>query len=240
MSASLSVNDLIIRAFATLGIYAPYKTVSGTDTLTGLFHLNELLDYFQHNGLYIPFFTDINFTMTVGQDEYVISQDVAADVTSNPIIELDYVNIFYNDVSYPVEIVSYAQVDLNIRNTQVNSRPNRVVLQKNVDTSKVIFYQRPDLSYDCRIRGKIYLSNVLLQDDLSGIPGYYHRFMRYMLARELKDIYKSENWTPDQEQKYQEMLKEIKNAADFPLSIDKNPTFGTRTSVQDSRIGVTV
>lgn len=238
MSEDITVNDLIIRAFSTIGIYAPYKIVDGQDTLTALYHLNELLDYYQFNGLYIPFFSEIFFTMTVGKDEYVISQQVGADVTNNPIIELNYVNISYIDVLYPVDILSYDQVDRNVRNPEVYARPDKVILQRNVDTSKVIFYQKPDFPYECRLRCKTYLSNVALQDHLTEIPGYYHRFLRYALARELKDIYKSENWDQVEEAKYQTILKEIKDAADFPLSTDKNPTFGTRNSVQDPRIGI--
>ena len=199
MSANITVNELIIESFETVGIYAPYKIPSGQDIQRGLNYLNELLDYFSHDGVYIPFFSEINFTMTVGQDEYVISKDISADVDHNPIIALDYVNISYYEVLYPVAIVSYDQVDSDIRNPEIYSRPKRVVLQKNVDTSKVIFYQKPDFSYDCRLRGKTYLSNVTLQQTLSELPRYYHRFLRNMLGRDLKNIYKSENWSPEQE-----------------------------------------
>lgn len=239
MSEDITVNDLIIRAFSTIGIYAPYKIVDGTDKLTALYHLNELLDYYQFSGLYIPFYSEFFFPMTVGKDEYVISNQVGADVAHNPIIELNFVNIRYLDVLYPVSILSYDEIDRNVRNPEILSRPRNIVLQKGVDTSKVIFYNKPDFPYECRIRAKTFLSDVQLQDHLTEIPGYYHRFLRYALARELKDIYKSENWGEAEEQKYQTILTEIKNAADFPLSTDKNPVFGTANVVYDSRIGVT-
>lgn len=238
MSANITVNDLIIRSFATIGIYAPYRIIGGQDELTALYHLNELLDYYEHNGFYIPFYSEISFALTIGQSEYVVSQDVAADVTSNPIIELNYVNLIADQTSYPVSILSYDQIFLNQRNTTSQARPNRVVLQRGVETSTVIFDPKPDIAYDCVIKAKTYLSNVVLFDPLSEVPGYYHRFLRYALARELKDIYKSENWSPEQEQKYQIMLKEIKGAADFPLATDINPTFGTGTGSYDSSIGV--
>jgi len=238
MSENITVNDLIIRSFATIGIYSPHKILGGQDELTALYHLNELLDYYEHNGLYLPFYSEISFALTVGQNEYVISKALTADVDHNPIVELDYVNLIVNNVSYPVRILSYDQVDLNVINTETQSRPDRVVLQRGVETSKVIFYTKPDVTYDCLIKAKTYLSNVALFDPMSEVPGYYHRFLRYALARELQDIYKSANWTPDQEQKYQTMLKEIKGAADFPLAIDQNPTFGTGGSSYDSSIGV--
>lgn len=238
MSVDITVNDLIISAFSTIGIYSPYKVLGGDDTLTGLYHLNELLDYFQSSGIYIPFFSEIFFNMTVGKGEYIISNNVSADITHNPIIELSYVNIFYNDVSYPVSIVSYDQLDDNVRNTQINARPNQVILQKGIDTSKVIFWPLPDLVYDCRLRGKAYFSDVQLQDHMSEVPGYYHIFLRYALARQLIGIYKSNNWSADQEKEYQQMLSKIETSADFSLSIDKNPTFGTQTVITDSRIGV--
>lgn len=237
MSASVSVNDLISRAFATIGIYPPYKIISGQEILDALNYFNELLDYFAHNELYIPFFKEITFTVIVGQDEYVISQDGAADVTANPIIELNYVNLLLNNVSYPVAITAYDQVISKVRNTEDQSRPDRVILQRGVETSKIIFYQKPDFAYDCVIRAKTFFTNVVLLDDLTELPKYYHRFLRLTLGRELGSIYKT-GWTPDLEARYQEMLKEIKGAADFPLSTDVNPVFSSVGIVSDSRIGV--
>lgn len=238
MSENITVNDLIIRSFSTIGIYSPHKIIGGQDELTALYHLNELLDYYEHNGFYIPFYSEIAFTLTIGQSEYVISKAVTADVDHNPIIELNYVNLIADETSYPVSILSYDQIFLNQRSLTSQARPNRVVLQRNVETSTVIFDPKPDIAYDCVIKAKTYLSNVELFDPMSEVPGYYHRFLRYALARELQDIYKSANWSPEQEQKYQIMLKEIKGAADFPLATDINPTFGTDTGTYDSHIGV--
>lgn len=238
MSEDLTVNDLIIRAFAELGLYTGYKPPSGEDILTGLYVLNELLDFFTINGFYIPFYSEILFTLTTGKDEYVISKESSADVDHNPIVEINYVNIFADGVSYPISIISYDQVDKNIINPNIYSKPKLIVLQRNVNTSKVIFYQKPDRPYDCRIRAKCYLSNVLLQDHLTELPAYFHRFLRLTLARDLKDIYKSENWSETQEEKYKDILRAVKSAADFPLATDMNPVFGTRTVINDQRIGV--
>jgi len=238
MSVDITVNDLIIRSFESIGIYSPYRVISGEEILAGLYYLNELLDYFQSSGIFIPFFSEISFDLTVGKGDYVISNDSSADITHNPLIDLSYVNIFYDQVSYPVSIISYDQLDDNVRNTQINARPNQVILQRDVDTSRVTFWPLPDLVYGCRIRGKTYFSNVQLQDHLSEVPGYYHMFLRYALARQLIGIYKSNTWSEDQEAEYQKMLSKIETSADFRLSIDKNPTFGTQTVITDSRIGV--
>ena len=241
MSVDITVNDLIIRAFETIGIYSPYKLLSGEQLLSGLYYFNEMLDYFQSSGLYIPYYTDVSFDMVATQNEYVVSKDAGSDVNSNPIIELDYVTISYAtqyDTSYPVSIVTYDQYDMIVRNNSTTARPTKVILQKGVDTSKLIFFPVPDVAYRCNFRGKLYLSDVDIQDHLYDVPGYYHRFLRYALARELKDIYKSENWNAFQENEYKTMLSEIKSSADFALAINQNPTFGVQTVTQDSRMGV--
>jgi len=238
MSEDLTTNDLILRAFETIGKYNPYKPPSGEDILIGLYYLNELLDYFQHNQLYIPFYSEIFFTMTVGKSDYVISRESFADIDNNPLISLNYVNIFYDGISYPVEIVSYDQIDKKVINPNILGQPTCVILQKNVDTSKITFYRNPYYQYECRLRGKTYLSNVLLQDHLREIPGYFHMFLRYALARQLKNIYKSENWTAEQEKEYDDILRAVKRTSDVPRSTDINPTFGAQRTRYDQHLGV--
>jgi len=241
MTVNVTVNELIISAFATIGVYSPYKIVDGQDILSGLYYLNELLDYYQVNGVYIPFFKTLQFTMTANKDTYIIASSGSPDIVNNPLVEIDWVTLFYSltdNVSYPVSIVSYDQYDTIVRNQQSYARPNKVILQRQASSSKLIFFPVPDYNYICNVRGKFYLYNLLLKDTFDELPGYYHRFLRYSLARELKCIYKSENWSAEQEKEYEVMLNEIRGNSDIALSIDQNPTFGVQSVVSDSRIGV--
>jgi len=241
MSVDITVNDLVISSFATIGAYSPYKIPSGEEINSAIYYLNELLDYFQVNGVYIPFFKTLEFTMIISKDTYDISTSSTSDIVNNPLVELDWVTVHYSpsdNVSYPVSIVSYDQYDTFVRNQQSIARPNKVIFQKDVDKSTLIFFPLPDYDYICKLRGKFYLSDVKLQDHLSEIPGYYHRFLRYALARELKNIYKSDNWSDMQEKEYSVMLNEIKGNSDFALAIDQNPVFGIQSVMTDEKIGV--
>ena len=215
-----TANDLIVRAFYLLGEFSPDAIPSGQDVQDGLYYLNDILDYFSSQGLLIPYIKNVEFTMEVGKGEYTFSNVITnPDVNSERIVELDYVNIIRDQISYPVRIISRAELFNNARLTDLQSKPGYVILIREELQSKLKFYPVPAFPYECVVRAKYMLDHLELYDQLDEIPPYYYRFLRYALARELKDIYPSSNWSAQQEQMYQEMLRDIKANNDITMTI---------------------
>ncbi len=87
-----TTNDVIVNSLYLLGELAVGETPDAFMLSTGLELINELLDKFSSDSIYIPFLTTINFNFTVGKDTYSVSDMEAADITSDRIVDLSFAN----------------------------------------------------------------------------------------------------------------------------------------------------
>lgn len=88
-----TTQDVIVNALYLLGELGVGETPDGFMLTTGLDLINELLDKFSSDSIYIPFLTTINFNFIVGQPTYSIS-DIAGptDIVSDRIVDLSFAN----------------------------------------------------------------------------------------------------------------------------------------------------
>lgn len=89
-----TTNDVIINALYLLGELGVGETPDGFMLSTGLELINELLDKFAADSIYIPYLTTLDFNFVVGKDTYSISDMVPADITADRIIDLTFANYF--------------------------------------------------------------------------------------------------------------------------------------------------
>lgn len=215
-----TTNDLINNAFYMLGEFSPNRIPESRDVATGLYILNDMFDYYGTRGVRIPIFREITFTMTPGKGDYTVSNvNNSYDVNAERIIEIDFANVVYNEVSYPVKPMTEAIVKNRVRWDNLESWPEIVWLDKEVLYSTLHFYPKPSLAFECIIKGKFMLDHLELHDQLDEIPPNYNRFLRYALARELKEYYPSSNWSGTSEKEYQIMLSELMGSAEVDVTL---------------------
>lgn len=89
-----TTNDVIVNALYLTGELGVGETPDSFMLTTGLDLLNELLDKFAADSIYIPFLTTIDFNFTVGIDTYSISDIVPADINQDRIVDLSFANYF--------------------------------------------------------------------------------------------------------------------------------------------------
>lgn len=89
-----TTNDVIINALYLLGELGVGETPDGFMLSTGLELINELLDKFSADSIYIPFLTTIDFNFVVGVDTYSISDMVPADISQDRVVDLSFANYF--------------------------------------------------------------------------------------------------------------------------------------------------
>jgi hypothetical protein len=89
-----TVNDVIVNSLYLLGELGVGETPDGFMLQTGLELINELLDKFSSDSIYIPFLTTIDFNFTVGIDTYSISDIVPADIVQDRVVDLTFANYF--------------------------------------------------------------------------------------------------------------------------------------------------
>jgi hypothetical protein len=216
-----TANDIIVNAFHMIGEFSPDEIPSASEITKGLELLNEILDSFSSLGVYIPFIQRVTFTMTPGEGFYIFSTspNVQADVISDNIVGLNFVNVIRNNTSYPLRIISRSQLYDSSFQQNLKSRPSYVILERSNEFSGLQFYPLPDFAYECEVRGKFVFDRVDLYSNLEGIPRNYFRFLRYCLARELLEYYPSGNWSQRAEMTYQRMMNDAKASNDVDMTI---------------------
>lgn len=218
-----TTDDLIVNSLYLLGELAVGETPDAFMLSTGLELINELLDKFSADSIYIPFLTTLNFTMVPGQAEYSISNLVSADITADRIVDLSFAN--YTVVSsnqsivYPLQIINKAQYYGVVRLSPLNARPGFIFLNKQDTESFLTLYPAPDQAYPCSVKVKSMIDKLDEHEDLTELPPFYYGFMKYALARKFLAYYPSGNWPKENEDEYQDYYQTIKNANETDLTV---------------------
>ncbi len=219
-----STNQLIINSLYLLGELGVGETPDAFMLSTGLELINELLDKFASDSIYIPYLTTLNFNLVVGQASYTISDMITdPDVVSDRIVDLSMANYTVpsagQGIIYPLQIINKAQYYGVTRLLPLNTRPGFIFLNKQQDESIVTLYPAPDQPYPCTLQVKTMLDKLIANQDLTELPPFYYGFLKYCLARKFLSYYPSGNWNETSETEYQDYFEIIKNANETDLTV---------------------
>lgn len=216
-------NELIINSLYLLGELSPSETPDSFMLSTGLELINELLDKFASDSIYIPYMTTINFNMVSGQAAYSVSDIVSSDVIADRIVDLSFANYEVpsagQGIIYPLVIINKAQYYDVTRLTPLDTRPGYIFLNKQPTQSILTLYPQPDQPYPCIIQAKCMLNKVIANENLDELPPFYYGFLKYCLARKFRSYYPSGNWPDTAEEEYQDYFSIIKNSNETDLTI---------------------
>lgn len=88
-----TTNDVIINSLYLLGELGVGETPDAFMLSTGLDLINELLDKFSSDSIYIPYLTTLDHTFIVGKDTYSISDMIlGTDITADRVVDLSFAN----------------------------------------------------------------------------------------------------------------------------------------------------
>jgi len=325
-----TTNQVIVNALFLLGELGVGETPDAFMLQTGLDLLNELLDKFSSDSIYIPFLTTLDHTFIVGKDTYSISDMIlGTDITADRVVDLTFANytvpgtginqqsnpVSFNftadntsnlltisntaafptgtpvvlsttgvipsplvtDTTYytifvsgtslklaateqlalfgtpidiltngtPVNVITTYQGNLNaadtslvyplriinkatywnvVRQTNLQSRPGFIFLNKQATESFITVYPVPDQPYPFSIQVKSMINSLGNQDTLGELPPYYYGFLKYALARKFLAYYPSGNWPQQNEDEYQDYYNNLKNANETDLTIRPSVT----------------
>lgn len=216
-----TTNDIIINSLYLLGELGVGETPDAFMLSTGLELVNELLDKFSSDSIYVPFLKTISFTMVPGQDVYTVSDIVSANITSDRIIDLSFANYLVQTISYPIKIINKATYYGVVRLSQptLMARPGFVFLDKQDTSSSIVFYPAPDQPYPCTLKVKQMIDKLDAQENIDELPPFYYGFLKYALARKFLSYYPSGNWSQTAEDEYQDYYNTLKNANETDLTI---------------------
>ena len=224
-----TTNEVIINSLYLLGELGVGELPDAFMLTTGLELINEILDKFSSDGIYIPYLLTTNFTFVVGQDTYSISDIIPADITQDRIIDLQFANYIVQPAAsepivYPLRIINKATFYNVVRLQNLLARPGFIFLNKQAEESFITVYPTPDQPYPAVMQWKVMLNSVEADEDLSELPPYYYGFLKYALARKFLSYFPSGNWAQTAEDEYQEYYNNLKNANETDLTIRPSVT----------------
>ena len=218
-----STNELIVNSLYLLGELGVGEPADDFMLSTGLEILNELIDKFSADSIYIPYLKTLNFTMVAEQASYSVSDMIPANVNSNRIVDLSMANYTVpsagQGIIYPLQIINKAQYYGVTRLLPLNTRPGFIFLDKQEFTSIVTLYPAPDQPYPCTLQVKQMLNQLFANEDLGEMPPFYYGLLKYCLARKFRSYYPSGNWNETAEEEYQDYFNIIKNSNETDVTV---------------------
>lgn len=85
-----TARDIIQSALEELGVYAPGETMSDADAERGLFTLNDMLDEWASEYLFVTQQTAVTATLSSGKASYTIGKTGAPDIAAPRPVKIDY------------------------------------------------------------------------------------------------------------------------------------------------------
>lgn len=219
-----TTNDLTIASMYLLAELGVGEAPDSYMLSTGLEILNEILDGFSADSIYIPYLTTITFNFVVGKPTYSISDMMPADISGDRIVDLSFATYTVatdpnQPITYPLVIVNKAEYYGVVRLQNLQARPGLIFLNKQDTESFITVYPAPDQPYSCSIQVKSMINSLSANQDLTELPPFYYGFLKYALARELRSYYPSGNWNDTAEEKYQDYISNLKNANETDVTI---------------------
>ncbi len=218
-----TTNQVINNSLYLLGELSPSETPDSFMLSTGLELLNELINKFSADSIYIPFLSTLSFTMVSGQATYTIGNAITNDIVADRVVDLSFANYEVpsagQGIIYPLQIITKAEYYGVTRLNPLQTRPAFIFLNKQDTYSEVTLYPSPDQPYPCELRVKKMVDQLTEHELTTELPPYYYGFMKYALAKKFLSYYPSGNWTPQAEQEYNDYYEALKNSNETDLTV---------------------
>jgi hypothetical protein len=200
---------LITNAYYTSGVVGrEFEAPTDTEITDGLTLLNQLLSEKRQKGQFLPYFTQFDFNMVIGQESYDIPN----------LIEVDTLTFNIGPVRYNMVPVGRRDYFGNFRVDNVTTLPAEYYVERNKGGSQLFVYPVPAEAYASKIHGKFAILAVGLFDDLNDqIEDYYIIYLTYALAEVICHFH-SLPFSPDKKSKLIEMESELFKISPSDLS----------------------
>lgn len=228
-----TVKQFVTDAYQLISANSPTVPLHGDDTLKGIQFLNDLLQDYSSSSLMLTISKYVEFT---------INQNVVAATFSDPSLVptpvipagTSFINIFSGRLSnlenawLTLDGVTYPLIDES-RNVFFGSYkfdpqlglPRFVIITNDLDFTTMRFYPGPSQSFDVIVYGKFQLPSLNENSNMSSLPLYYQRYLKFALARELA-FYKgrSKAWDEKLQAMYDQAFDNMESVTSCNLVID--------------------
>lgn len=226
---SQSVRDFVNDAYQLVNASTPTVPLHGNDESKAIQYLNELLLSYSANGLMVTISQLVPFTVGIGQGfinfgpaDFVPPPTM--DVTTNGrLVNLENAWVELQGITYPLIDESRNDFFASYKYEPLLGLPRYIIVTPNTNYTTVQIFPAPSQVYNLFVYGKFQLSALDSNMQMSELPTYYLRYLRFALARDLA-MYKgrAEAWTPLLDQMFNEARLDMIAASSQNLSVNTN------------------
>lgn len=222
-----SVRQFVTNSYQIVSAATPTVPLQGSDLSLGILILNQLLNQYAANGLMITVSKQVDFTLSIGQNEVTFGEPdyvPTPDITSEGrLVNLLNAWVTLQGVTYPLIDESRTEFYSSYKYDPLTGLPRYVIVipQTNLTTLRV--FPGPSQPYELSVYGKFQLSELTSNDDMSELPSYYYMYLQFALAKYLA-VYKAriEAWTPKLEEMLVSLKQDMEAASSVNLDININ------------------
>jgi hypothetical protein len=226
---TMTALELITRSYYVSQIVSPeLQTVSGAQINTGLYLLNALLDVKGSDIRLIPYFNQTVFNTVQAQEMYFIPNQLSVESLTFNI----------GTVRYKMEPQTRDNYFGSGRVDDIQSLPFTYRIERCLGGLNVYLYYVPQAIYVMKAWGKVALTDVNLNTDLSAVyDKYYIEYLRFALGEYLC-IEFSENFPELAMKKYNEIRKKLMDISPPDLSTRSVSVLSTRGAFNWAKINI--
>lgn len=224
--AEQNVKAFITDSYQLVSANSPFVSIGGNDIIKGLQFLNELIASYSATGLMTTIAKQVDFTLAIGQ-QFVTFADASylppADVQQGRLSNLQNAWLTLDNLTYPLTDESRNIFYYSYKFDPQQGLPRFVIITNEVDITRMRIYPSPSQVYQLSVYAKFQLPLLTMNSDMSILPTYYRRYLRFALAKDIS-FYKgrSEAWTEKLEQELVKAELDMQSASSVNLQIQRN------------------
>lgn len=224
---SQSVREFVNDSYKLIDPSSPTVPLHGNDQSKGIQYLNELLGSYSANGLMITVEQYVTYLVNIGQRyitlgpaDFVPLPDI---ITQNRLVNLENAWVELDGITYPLIDEKRTEFFSSYKYEPLQGLPRYIIVLPQTNITTVQIFPAPSQPYELHIYGKFQLTNVTANSDLSELPTYYLRYLRFALARDLA-MYKGREaaWTPKLDEMYNEARVDMIATSGTNLDVNIN------------------
>lgn len=222
-----SVREFVADSYQLVSAATPTVPLHGNDLSKGIQFLNELLASYSSSGLLITVekLVEVDVVqaeglITFGPANYSPTPTVTSEGRLAN-IENAWVNL--EGVDYPLVPEQRSEFQSSYKYAPLEGLPRYVIYYPGTNITTLQIYPAPSQLYTLFVYGKFQLNTLTANDDMSSLPTYYIRYLRFALAKDVA-MYKgrASAWTEVLEGMLQKATDDMVAASGINLDININ------------------
>ena len=219
-----TVKNFCQDSYQLVSASSPTVPLQGNDMSKAVQFLNELLLDYSSSALLLTVAKLVTFNVAINQQFVTFGAPdflPTPDVTVGRLANLENAWLELSGVTYPLIDESRNVFFGSYKYDPQQGLPRFVIIDNDTNVTTMRLYPAPSQVYTLNVYGKFELPPLVESGDMSSLPNYYLRFLKFALARELA-FYKGRSaaWTPELNAMFDEALKNMESVSTVNLVID--------------------